>query len=175
MDLHRRVLADTAGLLGAATATVVDAGGLPMLCLSQVVALRSANPCWSLNAIDREEGPAAAPVEALALAASPMSEHRFLVGLWTAEHGYLHTGEVTVDVREDIHVLSGGQFEVRLTGVHQPLLDETRVGPFEQVLEPGAAWRSIRTRSVLRRISPLARPSTARSIARADAVEADDD
>ena len=99
MDLHRRVLADTAGLLGAATATVVDAGGLPMLCLSQVVALRSANPCWSLNAIDREEGPAAAPVEALALAASPMSEHRFLVGLWTAEHGYLHTGEVTVDVR----------------------------------------------------------------------------
>jgi hypothetical protein len=129
VGLHRRLLAEAAGLLGDGAATVVDADGLPMLCLSRVVALGSARPRWSLDALGHARGSAVALVESLALAAPSTSAHRFLIGLWMPEYGYLNTGELIVDLRPDVE-LPAGQVEVWLTGVHQPLLDETRVGPF---------------------------------------------
>jgi hypothetical protein len=39
-----------------------------------------------------------AEIEALALAMPPGEDRSFLVALWTAEYGYLHTGELTLRV-----------------------------------------------------------------------------
>ncbi|WP_329595613.1 hypothetical protein OG298_43775 (plasmid) [Streptomyces sp. NBC_01005] len=124
------LLAGAADLLGAGSAAVVEDEGHPMLCLSQPVVLPAPVVEWPLDQLHRQPESARALFEALALAA-PHGPHttRFLIGLWTAEYGYLHTGELTLDLLSHAYDCSGAA-QIELTGIHQRLHGETRSGPW---------------------------------------------
>ncbi|AXE82040.1 hypothetical protein [Streptomyces atratus] len=124
------LLAGAADLLGAGSAAVVEDEGHPMLCLSQPVVIPTPVVEWPLDQLHRQPESARALFEALALAA-PRGPHitRFLIGLWTAEYGYLHTGELTLDLLSHAYDCSGAA-QIELTGIHQRLHGETRSGPW---------------------------------------------
>ncbi|MET9662738.1 hypothetical protein [Streptomyces sp. NPDC006510] len=124
------LLAAAADLLGAGTAAAVETEGHAMLCLSHTVPVPAPMVEWPLDRLHRQPASARALFEALALAA-PRGQHsaRFLIGLWTAEYGYLHTGHLTLHLWSYAYDCSGAVV-VELTGVHQELRGETRSGPW---------------------------------------------
>ncbi|MFF9573392.1 hypothetical protein [Streptomyces sp. NPDC014685] len=142
------LLAAAADLLGVGTAAAVETEGHAMLCLSHTVPVPAPMVEWPLDRLHRQPASARALFEALALAA-PHGQHsaRFLIGLWTAEYGYLHTGRLTLHLWSYAYDCSGAVV-VELTGVHQELRGETRSGPwahsayfeFTPAVTPARAW-----------------------------------
>ena len=136
------ILAGAADLLGPGRSTVVDVGKGAMLCLREPVRVADAQADWQLDqdtAIPDE-------LAALALAAPAGLTHSFLVGLWTVEYGYLHTGDVRVRIGSGRHWF--GRVEVCLTGEYQDVEKETVWGGdvgagylrFSPVARPGQRW-----------------------------------
>ncbi|MFE7044622.1 hypothetical protein ACFU9X_35930 [Streptomyces atratus] len=124
------LLAAAAELLGADMAATVEIEGHPMLCLSQTVPVPAPAVEWPLERLHRQPASTRALFEALALVASH-GQHsaRFVIGLWTAEYGYLHTGHLSLDLWAYAYDCSGA-IAVELTGIHQELRGENRSGPW---------------------------------------------
>jgi hypothetical protein len=138
----RHLLEKGADLLGSGECAVLDAGSRAVLCLRRPVRLTSANPSWQL---ERELG-IPDVIEALALAMPAATSRWFVVGLWTPEFGYLHTGELCLRIEAGRY--RRGHAFVELTGVyndvagrymgwlhHQPARLE-----FSPVPAPGNRW-----------------------------------
>lgn len=137
----RPVLERAADLIGAGGSAVIDAGPHPMLCLRRPVRLTGSAVSWQVS---RDPG-VPAEVEALALALPRGGVLSCLVGLWSPRFGYLHTGEISVDVAA--YGYWRATVRVELTGEHNDVTG-TITGPFMGSLffqfspahRPGNPW-----------------------------------
>jgi hypothetical protein len=109
---ERSVLLRAAELIAAGESAVVEAGSRPLLCLRRPVRLAGSAVFWN---VDRDVG-VPGEIEALALAVPRGERLSCLVGLWSPQFGYLHTGQIAV------HVEARGYWRattlLELTGEH---------------------------------------------------------
>jgi hypothetical protein len=111
----RHLLDRAADLLGAGECAVLDAGSQAVLCLRRPVRLTSANPVWQL---ERDLG-IPDVIEALGLAMPAATSRWLLVGLWTPEFGYLHTGELYLRIEAGRY--RRGHAIAQLTGAYNDI------------------------------------------------------
>ncbi|MDI1448976.1 hypothetical protein [Polyangium sp. 6x1] len=105
---------------------VVSTGGQRMLCLRTTYPYGQARIAWKAAAVRYLEDPMAKLVDILLRSEPSLREGlmELVSGLWTAEHGFIHTGHVRFSIRTPWD----GEIEWEVTGAHN-VLDAPWKGP----------------------------------------------
>lgn len=122
-------------------AEVVSQGAQRVLCLRETHLYGSAHRSLDVTEAFGDEAPLARFVDNFVHAERHLHGHRteLVCGLWTHEHGFVHTGHVTFDLRQSWH----GDVAWQATGAHN-LLDAAWTGPCSGFLSLARHQRPVR-------------------------------